>query len=61
MHIHAFDLKKAIYSCCTCHWHLQMPALKKSPVAELAVEAETENTRIHNENFHKENAQKPAP
>lgn len=38
-----------------------MPALKKSPVAELNVEAETENTRIHNENFYKENAQKPAP
>lgn len=48
MYIQAFDIKPGIYDCFVYHWHVEVPFIKQTVLAGLTVQAELEDTKIHN-------------
>lgn len=48
MHIQALDIKIVIYDYFVCHWHVEVPFIRQTVMSGLTVQAELENTKIHN-------------
>lgn len=48
MYIQAFDIKIGIYDCFECHWHVEVPFIKQTLMAGLAIQAEPEDIKLHN-------------